>query len=224
MVAAAMFDQGSFIATQLPREKQIFAPGSELQSGPCIVKPLGLLLKASDRGVCNNLPSDDDDIYRIVTSWLDSFYQPDTQNALHAAVIMASFLWLTSSTRGYGTVDYDMGVDSIRPKISTIGVILVSSLLGLYLFLLLALATYTCLSHTWTSSFDASAMMRIGAARAQELPLRVLSSKEEEKARAVRQLMSGWVGDARPGEDMGVLALGATAQLKAGRGYLPGPG
>lgn len=123
------------------------------------------------------------------------------QNALHAAVILASQSWLMSHTReGSLTVLYDKGLDSERPKISDVGVVLISILLAIDLSLLLALAVYIRFSHTWTAAFDSSAMMRLGAARAPEIPLQIGSHEAEEEARRVLEQMPGWVGDARPGD------------------------
>ena len=66
-------------------------------------------------------------------------------------------------------------------------------------------------------------MMRLGAARAWELPLQINSSGGERDTQARLEQMPGWVGDARPDdEDAGVLALGAFAPLKAGRNYVDG--
>ncbi len=62
-------------------------------------------------------------------------------------------------------------------------------------------------------------MMRLGAARAPELPLQIGSHEAEEEARRVLERMPGWVGDARPGDDVGVLAIGATEPLRSARKY-----
>lgn len=61
--------------------------------------------------------------------------------------------------------------------------------------------------------------MRLGAARAPELPLQVLSSVEQGKGRSVLERIPGWVGDARPKDELGVLAVGASEALKRGRKY-----
>lgn len=225
MIAAAMFDPGSFIATQFPQNAT--RPLSPLIPGPgipCTVAPLKLLLGKFVQTPCYPEPLNADEGYGSVSSWLAAFYDLGAmQNALHAAVILASKVWLTSIT-GRLTVMYDLGQDSERPKISSAGVILLSILLAIDLFLLLALATYISFSYTWTSYFDSSAMMRLGAARSDELPLQIISTEREEKTRAVREQVPGWVGDARPDDDVGVLAIGATAPLKPGRRYRQGTG
>ena len=223
MIVAAMFEPGSFIATQIP-QKGITPPDPSLplaQPIPCAIPPLSLLLNnIMDNGVCVNGPFTADDGYASITQWLQSFYDTGSmQNALHAAAILASQVWLSSVAPGNLGVQYDMGQDSIRPKISSAGMILLSILLAIDLLLLLAVATYVSFSYTWAENFDTSAMMRLGAARADELPLQVISSEGKEETRAMLGRMPGWVGDARPDDEVGALAIGATVPLKAGRRY-----
>lgn len=97
--------------------------------------------------------------------------------------------------------------------------ILLSILLALDVLLLLVIAIYNSFSYTWTEDFDSSAMMKLGAARANELPLQVISREGKEKTRAMLERMPGWVGDARPDDEVGALAIGATGPLTAGRRY-----
>ena len=140
------------------------------------------------------------------------------QDALHAAAILASQVWL-SSVDGSLVVYYDLGQDSTRPKISSAGVILLSILLAIDLLLLLAVSIYISFSYTWTESFNSSAMIKLGAARADELPLQVISSEGKEKTRAILERIPGWVGDARPDDNVGAVAIGAMVPLKAERRY-----
>ncbi len=222
MIALALFEPGSFIATQFnrtatnPPDPALPSPGV-----PCTVAPLNLLLGRNEyvESRCFSEPIDDDDGYVSVSIWLRNFYNIGSmQNTLHAGVILASQVWLGSTT-GSLTVMFDLGANSERPKISSAGVILLSVLLAIDLILLLGLATYISFSYTWTASFDSSAMMRQGAARADELPLHIILSDGEERTRAVLEKMPGWVGDATPDNDVGVLAIGATAPLRPGRKY-----
>ncbi len=226
MLTLAMFDPGSFIATQFtnlgpkPSPDEKYIPVSDRPVVPCTVAPLNLLL-GTHVGVayqCSQEPFIQDEAFGSVSGWLSKFYNINAmQNALHAGVILASQGWL-NSVNGALTVQYDLGSDSSRPKISTTGVILLSILLGIDLFLLLALGAYASFSYTWTSSYDSLAMMRQGAARADELGLQV----SEGEAKRIFETMPGWLGDAAPGEDVGVLAIGAGAPLRKGRGYLGG--
>ena len=140
------------------------------------------------------------------------------QNALHLAAILASQV-LLNLPDGQLTVWQDMGHDSIRPKIPPAGMILLSVLLSIDLLLLLVAAIYISFSYTWAEALDSSAMMRLGAARADELPLQVSSSEVKEKTRAMLERMPGWVGDARPNDEVGTVEIGATVPLKTGRRY-----
>ena len=241
MIVAAIFEPGSFIATQIPQSEMTlpYMPAPDMPApdmpapdmpapdmpgparpSPCAVPPLVLLLNDSVNGMqCFSQPIFADDGYASITQWLTNFYNIDTmQNALHAATILASQVWL-STVEGGLIVYYDMGQDSTRPKISFAGVILLSTLLAIDLLLLLAVAIYISFSYTWAGNFDSSAMMRLGAARADELPLQVISSDGKEKTRAVLERIPGWVGDARPDDEVGAVAIGATVPLKAGRRY-----
>lgn len=221
MVTAALFSPGSFLEIQLSKNRTQPPAASEAsEDGPCIFAPLAQLMSDNNPwcGTLYSYPSE----YLTVTSqsWLNYFKIDDKiENALHAAVILASQMLFSDGPSGRLDVEYDRGIDSVRPKISTTGVIVVSILLGADLFLLLALATYISFSHTWTSSFDAETMMRLGAARAAELPLQVLSSVKQGKDQSVLERIPGWVGDARAKDELGVLAVGASDPLKRGRKY-----
>ena len=215
MIVVAMFEPGSFIAMQIPPNGT--TPSS---NRPCTIPPLNLLFNDSAGYVgCYLEPIFADDGSGSIIQWLTNFYEMgNMQNALHLAAILASQVWL-NLPEGQLAVWHDMGHDSIRPKISSAGMILLSILLAIDLLLLLAVATYISFSYTWAESFDSSAMMRLGAAKADELPLQLLSSEAKEKTRTMLERMPGWVGDARPDDEVGTLAIGATIPLKAGRRY-----
>lgn len=224
MLTVAMFDPGAFIATQFtsigpdPSKDSIYIPSGQKPVVPCTISPLSLLLgnEVEVTDLCVQESSSQVDAFQSVSDWLANFYDISAmQNALHAGVILASQGWLGSVT-GTRDIYYDLGEDSSRPKISASGVILLSILLAIDLFLLLALAAYAGLSHSWTSSYDSLAMMRQGAARANELGLQV----GDGEAKQVLEKMPGWVGDAAPGEEVGVLAIGAEAPLRRGRKYV----
>ena len=221
MIVAAMFEPGSFIATQIPQNgtkppDELLTPAKPL---PCTISPLSMLFgEPGDSTQCVKA----DGGYDSITQWLTLFYDiGDMQNALHAAAILASQVWLNreNGVDGHLAVQYDMGHNSIRPKIPSAGIILLSILLAIDLLLLLAVATYIRFSYTWAEAFDSSAMMILGAARAHELPLQVISSEGKESTKAMLGRMPGWVGDAKPDDEVGAVAIGATVPLKAGRRY-----
>jgi hypothetical protein len=107
----------------------------------------------------------------------------------------------------------------------------VSVLLGLFLLVLLSVAVYAWRTPTWTTTLDAFAMLRIGAAVGAPLrPTRDSDEAENERlllfprngAAGVAALdqMPGWMGDASPAESggtVGQLALG-TGRKIMGRG------
>lgn len=108
-------------------------------------------------------------------------------------------------------VSADMGADTQLPVISHEGIIVISILLGIYLAGLLAMALYASHRPTWTSSLDAFAMLRIGAAIADELPFRYARN-----SRLVQVLdhTPGYIGEAEDGHaDVGKLALGSSRAL-----------
>ena len=219
MLTLAMFNPGSFIATQftniVPSNDETFLPNSEKTIVPCTVAPLR---RFSRDYQCFRRPSSQDEGYKSVSDWLVDFSNiGEMQNALHAGVIIASQSWLNSAS-GHLVVWYDLGSDSSRPKISTTGVILLSTLIAIDLFLLLAFGAYASFSYTWKSSYNSLAMMRHGAARADKLGLQVWEAEAEQ----VLETMPGWVGDAASDEDVGVLAIGAEVPLRKGRKYFGG--
>ena len=65
-------------------------------------------------------------------------------------------------------------------------------------------------------------MMRLGAAQADQWPLQINSSEWKNKTWDMLVQLPGWVGDARPDDDVGVLEIGAAAPLKPGRIYCHG--
>lgn len=52
----------------------------------------------------------------------------------------------------------------------------------------------------------------------------MLSTEGEEKTWAVQKQMPGWAEDAKPDDDVGVWAIGATAPLKSRGRYRQGAG
>lgn len=165
MVAAALFRPGSFIETQISQNGTQPPASSEASvDGPCNLAPLAQLMRGISP-LCGN-PYSDSYTLATVEAWLNFFKidsTNDIQNALHAAVIIAGQTLLSDTPFGSLDVGDDMGTDSIRPKVSTTGVIVVTVLLAADLFLMLSLAIYVNFSHTWTLSFDAETMMRLGA-------------------------------------------------------------
>ncbi|KAJ7926904.1 hypothetical protein B0H13DRAFT_1972177 [Mycena leptocephala] len=167
----------------------------------------------------------------FVFNTYDGFAGERITNAFSAAAFLANQAWMLSAFDGRLMVQYDLGADMQVPVLSLTGIIVVSVLLGLFLLVLLGVAVYAWRTPTWTTTLDAFAMLRIGAAVGAPLrPTRDSDEAENERlllfsrngAAGVAALdqTPGWVGDvshAEGGEAMGQLALG-TGRKITGRG------
>lgn len=116
-------------------------------------------------------------------NWLGQLHDPEIDSTLSAAAILASQEWL-DSMGGETFVSYNKGQDFERSKTSQTGVFVSSVLLALALFILMTRALYISFTPAWTSTFDSSRIMRLGAARAVGLLLQVYSQAKEEKIQA----------------------------------------
>ncbi|KAF2151446.1 hypothetical protein K461DRAFT_322696 [Myriangium duriaei CBS 260.36] len=96
----------------------------------------------------------------------DGFDGRRIENAFEAAAFLANEAWMTNPSKSEGSlsVSFDVGVDTQVPHISHTGIIVVSSLLGIYTVALIGTALYCWYVPTWTSKLDAFAMLRLGAA------------------------------------------------------------
>lgn len=109
------------------------------------------------------------------------------------------------------TVNSDLGADTQIPVIYRGGMTFVSILLGLYILMFIPLAVYAAWTPHWTTQLDSFAMMRIGAAMAEKLPLTVGQNKNTIKS---LDKNPGWVGDiSEEKEPLGRLGLGAGRSL-----------
>ncbi|KAJ7627212.1 hypothetical protein FB45DRAFT_1059992 [Roridomyces roridus] len=160
------------------------------------------------------------------------------EGAIADAFSAAAFLANQAIFNGSGSlsVSYDMGGDTQIPVVSIQGIILVSLVMACFLFMLLALAVYAWWTPTWTTTLDAFAMLRIGAAVGAPLRPRpspecdiddgvnepqmlLLFPRHGAANVAVLDQMPGWVGDGcdEVGRGpVGLLALGGRAEI--GRG------
>lgn len=151
-------------------------------------------------------------------SVLQSVYDERLKNAFEAAAFLANEQWLTTAaTQVTLAVSYDAGNPTQVPNISEAGIVIVSLLLAIYLIGLLATATYSSWNPRWTSHLDSLAMMQLGAAISDRLPLRVVADSHLMKT---LDETPGWVGDGGCDEGaVGELRLGARSQLRAKRRY-----
>ena len=227
LMVVALFEQGSYLSSQFNPPASNVSGEDEISPfqrplGPCTVAPLSQMMADIAEVAnldCQSDPIDVEQGYSYVINWLQNFYNKERmQNAMHAGVILASQDWL-GSVHGSLTINHDLGEDSERPKISSTGVILLSVLLAIDLILLFGLATYSALSPKWASGLDSTTMLRQGAARADDLLLQIIHPGKDDNFRTVLEQMPGWVGDAAPEREVGVLAVGASTALKSGRKY-----
>lgn len=101
--------------------------------------------------------------------------------------------------------------------ISTAGIVIVSSLLGLFLTALLTLAAYSAWVPRWTDQLNAFALLRLGASLANDIPLKIAHNVGDI---AALDKLPGWIGDATEGEGaIGELAVGGKGSLTARREY-----
>lgn len=127
-----------------------------------------------------------------------------------ASAFLANEIWLTYYDDSI-SVSYDLGADHQVPTMSLAGMIVISALLGIYLSFLLAMAFYSCKTGLWTSQFDAFAMLRLGSALSENVPL--LLSRDNNKISVLDEL-PGWVGDGSLDSHVGALIVGAESRLK----------
>jgi hypothetical protein len=148
-------------------------------------------------------------------------------NAFSAAAFLANQAWLLSAPDGRLIVNHDLGMDMQVPVLSLTGIIVVSVVMGLFLLVLLGVAVYAWWTPTWTTTLDAFAMLRIGAAVGAPLrPTRDSDEAENERLLffprngvadvAALDQTPGWVGDASHAEGRGMvgqLALGTGRRI-----------
>ncbi|KAJ6592826.1 hypothetical protein B0H19DRAFT_1224624 [Mycena capillaripes] len=160
----------------------------------------------------------------FVYNTYDGFSGERITNAFSAAAFLANQAWMLSAFNPRLMVQYDLGVDTQVPVLSLTGIIVVSVVLGLFLLVLLGVAVYAWRTPTWTTTLDAFAMLRIGAAVGAPLcPTRDSDEAENERLLlfprngaadvAALDQTPGWVGDASH-----AVGEGAAGQLALGTG------
>ncbi|KAJ5671878.1 hypothetical protein N7507_001005 [Penicillium longicatenatum] len=223
----ALFGDGSFIQTRQAYPQTFASPeieATESGSYPDYIytckdlAPLDLLISGdmdcivTDAGGTNASALDE-----VVAKWINNFNDPDTMSSVfNVAAFLANQAWINNNIERavmFLTVNFDMGADTKIPVISTAGVILISTLLGIDVFIILALATYAWWSPRWTRYMDSWAMMRIGASLTQDASL--LVSREEDKVKALDGI-PGWIGDkSEKHEPVGTLELGGLRAISS---------
>ena len=105
------------------------------------------------------------------------------------------------------TVYASPGTDVLKPNMSPIVMIMITSLIALQVFTLLGLAIYASTRPTWTESLDSFAVLRLGAAMAADLP--IISPLEDDEL-AVLDEKEGWIGQQEGEGELKRLVIGGS--------------
>jgi hypothetical protein len=240
-VALALFGNDSYIATH-SRYPSMYEPTARLRNYSRLdpvdkedsyyrtkcreLAPFVGLLGDTTSKTCVQR-SDTDGMAWEMKIWLEAFWRgakgdnPAAEERMTrgftAAVFLSNYIWLTkgsANSRQSLSVSYDMGADAKKPVITLAGIITCSLLLGLFLIGLGTMAFYASSSPTWTPTLDSFAMMRLGSA----IPEMGLLAGYEASVAALG-MTPGWIGDAEPDSEIGVLKLGVPGRLKLNREY-----
>ncbi|KAJ5355679.1 hypothetical protein N7517_010288 [Penicillium concentricum] len=233
-IAVALFGNGSSIQSRVAHSQNYTtnlasdpSTRNPISSSGCAdVLPFAFFSLSDDGPSYSCTPSqdggtDDPEVDNVIAEWLNTLFANDAdivKNVFDVAAFIANQAWMESSIDDESKnleISFDMGSDTQIPVISRGGLILVSILLALEIFILLPLAVYAAIIPRWTSSLDSFTMMRIGAAVADKMPL--LLGRETDKVDVLDQL-PGYVGDQSEESDViGKLGLGAQTPLAARR-------
>ncbi|KAJ5543217.1 hypothetical protein N7461_009220 [Penicillium sp. DV-2018c] len=212
----------------------------------CSRPPLGNLYQYDGGSLLSKPAIDRRDLYEdrfdeiSLLDWLASFNQNATaplalDNAWAAGLYIVNEAWIKAA-RGYFegsfTVSSDPGKDTSIPTISLAGLLVISALLFIYLGSLLSVASYAAFVPRWTQSMNGFAMMRIGSAIADRVPL--LVTYREQDISAMDDL-PGWIGSSASTDNCGVankqtefvtanLELGSPHALQPDQKYTCYPG
>lgn len=224
-VALALFGRWSFVESRMSNASKFVHPR---EAADCVYRsPLSSWLD-EDRCIYNVDSLDESDVYEQVGDFLRHFSSSDNKKdlliGLNNALFMANKLWLgdTAALKRRDVepiikVTYDEGIHTHKPKISQVGFIVGSLLLGAHLLGLLALAIYVTVMKPWSKTMGAEVMLKMGMAYSDELAS--LETKRQWESTVTK--MPGFIGDAKPSEAVGELQLGALAGLsrKDGRKF-----
>ncbi|MCJ1392786.1 hypothetical protein MMC18_005657 [Xylographa bjoerkii] len=220
----ALFDQGSYIATGSANPRAYVVSNNDSVDFVCGELAQLVLLSVKSNpdsrsfSCVRNQNSNEADVLNEVGDWLASFLPSDSMRAtLTNSIFLSNQAMITQGASCASlTIASDAGEDTQIPAISRTGIIIISVFLGLDLLALTTMALYAYHTRTWTESLDGFAMMRLGAALVDQVPLMV--GLEPDKIRVLDEI-PGWVGDATPDEEAGTLHVGALGEIREGREY-----
>ncbi|KAF1998253.1 hypothetical protein P154DRAFT_621828 [Amniculicola lignicola CBS 123094] len=235
-VALALFGNGSYIATHLqhPEAYQQSEPRPDSPRNQTLCADLAPLRLMNDGGCVIN-GEQLADVGTQIGEWLSATFKRELPTALlDSGVTLANRLWLGGAgvttklpTRGWISIQYNKGINMMKPKMALWQIIVGSIFLGTHLLGLLILTVYSVYRRAWVSYLGAEAMLRIGASYADEL------SRIGHKLCYSDQLdgvpftnpwkdkldsLPGFIGDAKAGKGIGRLEMGAQFGLSPAKG------
>ncbi|KAL2045792.1 hypothetical protein ABVK25_012054 [Lepraria finkii] len=158
--------------------------------------------------------------------WLHAFRNAsDAESAFNLTIYSAHKSLLTAQATDVddgNLTSTKPGHDIQKPDIPLPALIVISALLAIQILCLAGLALYASWYHTWTNSFDAFALLRMGASLGQEeLPL--ISNVKASTMFSLDE-REGWIGASVPAGQQddtspGVLAIGGRHRMERNRLY-----
>ena len=156
---------------------------------------------------------------RILYDWLVNFRNLDSMIAALSLTMSFSDKAILNQdvTESIGNDIYNpLGYGIMKPSMSRAAMIVLSVLILIQLLGLWLMALYAHSRPTWTDSLNSFALMRLGAAMADDLPL--ISAIEAEEMTVLDET-HGWVGDSGGSEEFRTLTIGGPEQLRERERY-----
>ena len=155
----------------------------------------------------------------IMYDWLINFRDLDSITTALSLIISLSDMAMMNQdlTEFIGNDIYNPpGYSIMKPSMSKAAMILLSILILIQLLGLCFLAYYAHSGPTWTDSLDSFALMRLGAAMADDLPL--ISAIEAGELTMLDETR-GWVGDSGVPGEFRTLTVGGPKEVKGEEPY-----
>jgi hypothetical protein len=236
-----LFGEGSYLANQAKAPDIYVTPSLNDTQTDCVdVVPFGIFLESLAESSLTTLDTSivstpvnicvrgglSEEVYVQIGQFLSNFRRNYTlmEDAFTMAAYKANRIWLDLNSEAQSwSISYDLGQDSQRPSISTKGVILLSTLLGLFLSLLWATTIYAIMIPRWADKLDSFTLMRLGASIHEKVPLRLAGNLDNIPS---LDETPGWIGDFTGHEKFGHVALGGPSELKPRKHFdaYPRPG
>lgn len=156
---------------------------------------------------------------RSLYDWLINFRSLDSITAALSFTMSLSNKAILNQdvTEFVGNDIYNpLGYGIMKPSMSPAAMIFLSFLISIQLIGLVSLALYAHSRPRWTESLDSFALIRLGAAMADDLPL---VSAIEAFELTVLDETHGWVGDSGGSEEFRTLKIGGPEPLKEKERY-----